>query len=116
AGPQLGSDRSRTVDEFEVLTARNRLPGNRDSRRLVIIGVVAAVLVLLLFSSLFTVDQGYRGVHLRLGAVVAIAQPGLGFKVPFVDRVVMVRTQTNSKIYERMETYSRDQQLAELRM
>ncbi len=104
------------MDEFEVLTARNRLQGSRGSRRLVFAGVVAAVLALLLLNTFFTVDQGYRGVHLRLGAVVAIAQPGLGFKVPFIDRVVMVRTQTNSKIYERMETYSRDQQLAELRM
>lgn len=104
------------MDEFEVLTTSNRFKASRNSRRLVIGGIIALVLAVLLFNSFFTVDQGYRGVHLRLGAVVGIAQPGLGFKVPFLDRVVMVRTQTNSKIYEQMETYSRDQQLAELRM
>lgn len=76
-----------------------------------LIGIVIAAA---LFNSFFTVDQGYRGVHLRFGSVIGIAEPGLGFKVPFIDRVVMIRTQTNSKVYENMETYSRDQQLAEL--
>ena len=104
------------MDEFEVLTTNTRFKANRNSRRLVIAGVVAVIAALLLFNAFFTVDQGYRGVHLRLGAVVGIAQPGLGVKIPFLDRVVMIRTQTNSKLYEQMETYSRDQQLAELRM
>ena len=83
---------------------------------LVVAAVIAVAAVIVLFNGFFTVDQGYRGVHLRLGAVVGIAQPGLGFKIPFLDRVVMIRTQTNSKVYDNMETYSRDQQLAELRM
>ncbi len=104
------------MDEFEVLTTRNRMQVSRSTGRLVFTGIVALIVALLLFNSFFTVDQGYRGVHLRLGAVVGIAQPGLGFKIPFLDRVVMMRTQTNSKVYDQMETYSRDQQLAELRM
>lgn len=82
-------------------------------------GAIAVVVVLILafvFQGIYTVDQGYRGVILRTGAVIGIAQPGLGFKLPFFDRVVQVRVQTNSKVYDRMETYSRDQQLAELRL
>lgn len=104
------------MDEFDILTSRTRLRSARSSGRLIAIVAVAVVAVIIAFNGFFTVDQGYRGVHLRLGAVVGIAQPGLGFKVPFIDRVVMLRTQTNSKVYDRMETYSRDQQLAELRM
>lgn len=104
------------MDEFDILTSRNRLRTARGSGRLIAIAVVAVIAVAVLFNGFFTVDQGFRGVHLRLGAVVGIAQPGLGFKVPFIDRVVMIRTQTNSKVYDQMETYSRDQQLAELRM
>ena len=104
------------MDEFEVLTSRNRGRVARASGGLVVAAVVAVAAVIVLFNGFFTVDQGYRGVHLRLGAVVGIAQPGLGFKIPFLDRVVMIRTQTNSKVYDNMETYSRDQQLAELRM
>jgi len=104
------------MDEFENLTTRGRSGFARLPRRLPAIAVLAVAAAVLLFNAFFTVDQGYRGVHLRLGAVVGIAQPGLGIKVPFLDRVVMIRVQTNSKIYERMETYSRDQQLAELKM
>lgn len=104
------------MDEFEVLTSRNRLRTSRGQRRLIVIGVLVVVAVIVAFNGFFTVDQGYRGVHLRLGAVVGIAEPGLGFKIPFIDRVVMLRTQTNSKVYDQMEAYSRDQQLAELRI
>ncbi len=89
--------------------------GQFFSRSLLVI-IVLGVLAILLFNSFFTVDQGYRGVVLRLGAVVRIAPPGLGFKMPLIDRVVRIRVQTNSKIYDRMETYSRDQQLAEMRV
>ena len=100
----------------EIPIFRGRAVAPRLPRRAPTIAVLVAVAAILLFNAFFTVDQGYRGVHLRLGAVVGIAQPGLGIKVPFIDRVVMVRVQTNSKIYDRMETYSRDQQLAELRV
>lgn len=89
--------------------------GQPFSRYLVAI-VALVILGVLAFGSFFTVDQGYRGVVLRLGAVVRIAEPGLGFKLPLVDRVVRIRVQTNSKIYDRMEAYSRDQQLAEMRV
>ncbi len=104
------------MDEFEVLTSRNRLRTSSGQRRLIVIGILVVLAVIVAFNGFFTVDQGYRGVHLRLGAVVGIAEPGLGFKIPFIDRVVMLRTQTNSKVYDQMEAYSRDQQLAELRI
>lgn len=77
-------------------------------------GVVAIVLVALIvvFGSIYTVDEGNRGVILRMGAVSGIAQPGLGFKIPLIDRVVPITVQTNSVVYRDMEAYSRDQQLA----
>lgn len=77
-------------------------------------GVVALVILALivLFGSVFTVDEGTRGVVLRLGAVQSIAQPGIGFKIPLIDRVVPISVQTHSALYEDMEAYSRDQQLA----
>ncbi|MFO7544492.1 MAG: prohibitin family protein [Trueperaceae bacterium] len=84
--------------------------------RIVTIAVLVVLAAAVVFGSFFTVDQGYRGVVLRFGAVARIAEPGLGMKVPLLDRVVLLRTQTNSKVYERMEAYSRDQQLAEMRM
>ena len=38
-------------------------------------------------SSWYTVDQTERGVLLRNGAIIGVAQPGLGFKVPLIDTV-----------------------------
>ncbi len=77
-------------------------------------GVVAlaVVAIVVVFGSIYTVDEGTRGVILRLGAVSGIAEPGVGFKVPLIDRIVPIIVQTDSAIYENMEAYSRDQQLA----
>lgn len=77
-------------------------------------GVVALAVVALIvvFGSIYTVDEGTRGVILRLGAVSGIAEPGVGFKMPLIDRVVPIVVQTTSAIYPNMEAYSRDQQLA----
>lgn len=103
-------------DDLDTLGLRRPLPGGGNTRRYLPLAIVVAVLALLAFNSFFTVDQGYRGVVLRLGAFTRIAPPGLGLKLPFIDRVVIISVQTNSKVYDQMEAYSRDQQLAELRM
>ena len=47
----------------------------------------ALVLVAIVTSSWYTVDQGERGVMLRNGAVIGEAEPGLGFKIPLIDTV-----------------------------
>lgn len=75
--------------------------------------VVAGLVALtILGGSWYTVDQGERGVLLRNGAITGTADAGLGFKLPIVDRVVKITTQTQSKIYNDVATYSRDQQPA----
>jgi regulator of protease activity HflC (stomatin/prohibitin superfamily) len=104
------------MDELDTLGTRGPILGGRNQNRLILLGIAAIVIAAIAFGSFFTVDQGYRGVVLRLGAFVRVADAGLGFKLPFIDRVVRIRVQTNSKVYDRMEAYSRDQQLAELRL
>jgi len=78
------------------------------------------VLILLAATSWYTVDQGYRGVILRNGASIGIAEPGLGFKVPVIDSVLNISVQENVRIYgggdRGFESYSRDQQPAKLRI
>lgn len=74
------------------------------------------ILVICVFASWYTVDQGERGVILRNGAVIGTADPGLHFKVPIIDRVVKLSVQSRVQVYERMEAYSRDQQPAEMRV
>lgn len=89
-------------------------------KRFGMIGIILALIGLLLlsivFGSWYTVDQGERGVKLRYGAVVGIAEPGLNFKVPFVDTVRHISVQNQAIVYERVESYSKDQQPATLRI
>lgn len=72
----------------------------------------AAILGTVAFGSWFTIDQGERGVILRNGAIKDVADPGLGFKLPIVDDVVRISTQSRSRMYENLAAYSRDQQPA----
>jgi len=57
---------------------------------MIVIGVFIAVAVLiLLFTSMFILDQTQQAVVLRFGKVVRVVKdPGLHFKQPFVDNVV----------------------------
>lgn len=90
-----------------------------DTKFFVFWGCFALVAILALFGLLgswFIVDQGDRGVVLRNGAFVRIAEPGLGFKLPLVDSVVKMSVRTEKRTFEKMTSYSRDIQLAELRL
>lgn len=81
-----------------------------------ILGLFALTII---FGSWYTVDQGYRGVILRNGAVTGVAQPGLGFKMPLIDTVLDISVQEQIRLYGQevgLSTYSRDQQPAELRV
>ena len=79
-------------------------------------GAVVAGLIGLtvLGGSWYTVDQGERGVILRNGAITGTADPGLGFKMPIIDKVVDIDVRTRANLYENVMAYSRDQQTAGL--
>jgi regulator of protease activity HflC (stomatin/prohibitin superfamily) len=83
---------------------------------LVLFGLIALVVLTVLSSSWYTVDQGERGVVLRNGAVIGEAEPGLGFKVPVFDTVEHISIQSQNSRYSDVKTYSRDQQPATLRV
>jgi regulator of protease activity HflC (stomatin/prohibitin superfamily) len=87
---------------------------NRGFAKFAAIAVVALIVFLIASGGFYTVDQGERGVILRYGAVVGTAEPGLGFKLPLIDKVVKITVQNRSQLYERVSTYSRDQQPAEI--
>lgn len=72
----------------------------------------AAVAVTVLGGATYTLDEGVRGVILRNGKVVGIAEPGLGIKVPLIDRVTPISVQNRSRIYKDLPAYSSDQQNA----
>lgn len=105
-----------------------------------IVGGIAVVIALFtMLGSFYTIDQGERGVILRNGAVVGIAEPGLHFKTPFLETVVDIATTQRTTYWtcvqvkdragnlqrssscsddERSEmlAYSRDQQPAAMRV
>ena len=83
-----------------------------------IIGAIAALIVIVIIAagSWYTVDQTERGVKLRYGAVIGTAQPGLGFKVPLIDSVEKVSVKTFTYAWDKMNSYSYDQQPADLKI
>ena len=77
---------------------------------------VVVVLAVLVPGSWYTIDQGERGVILRNGAIQGIAEPGLGFKIPIIDRVVRISVQDQAEIYDSVQAYSNDQQVGTMRV
>jgi regulator of protease activity HflC (stomatin/prohibitin superfamily) len=88
--------------------------GSRGWLKTIGVVAVAIVAVLTLFGSWYTVDQGERAVVLRLGATVGEDGPGLHFKLPWINTVHKITVQNQNRRYTKLETYSRDQQSAEL--
>lgn len=65
------------------------------NNKLMSIGIFALVILIVLLSSVFTVTQGHKAILMRLGNLeksadgkVKIFQPGLYFKIPFVESVI----------------------------
>jgi len=80
-----------------------------------IIGIVVVLLVLVtLMGSWYTVDETERGVLLRNGAIVKVVEPGLSFKIPFIETVKFISVQSNATTYQGLQAYSKDQQTATL--
>lgn len=83
-----------------------------------IVTTALAVLVgiTLIFGSWYTIDQTERGVLLRNGALAEIVQPGLHFKMPWIESVTKVDMQTHNFTFEKVNSYSADQQPADLKI
>lgn len=82
-----------------------------------IIGIIVGVFSLLLFfGSFYRMDQGERGVILRNGAIIGLAEPGLNFKWPIIDQVEKISVQSLNRSFDKVAAYSRDQQPAEVRL
>jgi membrane protease subunit HflK len=79
-------------DLIGELLAQSRTHG--AARRQIGIGIAAAVLATAAYTSVCTVQPEERAVIKRFGAVFAIADPGLHFKLPFgIDHVQLVATE-----------------------
>jgi regulator of protease activity HflC (stomatin/prohibitin superfamily) len=77
---------------------------------------VGLVVLSIILGSWYTVGQTERAVLLRNGAVVGTAQPGLGFKIPMIDSVEKISVKTATYTWDKMNSYSYDQQPADLKI
>jgi regulator of protease activity HflC (stomatin/prohibitin superfamily) len=89
----------------------------------VVAGFTVIVLLLIVYSTYFTIDQGERGVILHNGAIAGEAEPGLHFKLPIITTIAKISVQIQKEAFEktaegdtRMQAYSRDQQPATIAM
>lgn len=83
----------------------------------VAIGIIAFLFVCtIFFGSWYTIDQTERGVLLLNGAFVEVVQPGLHFKLPWLESVSKIDMQTHKFEYDKVNSYSADQQPADLKV
>lgn len=95
----------------------NNLPTPpKISNKAVAIGASVVLGIFALASSWYTIDETERGVLLRNGALVGVIEPGLSFKVPFIESVKLISIQSQVTLYDRLQAYSKDQQAATLRV
>lgn len=73
---------------------------NVIKKRITLISVVV-ILVIGITMSVATVDTGSRGIVLRFGEAVRVLEPGLSFKIPFMETVTMmeVREQYQEDVF-----------------
>lgn len=80
-----------------------------------VVVVLFVVVMLIAFDAFFQVDQGERGVVLRNGKIVNVAEPGLGFKTPILDSVRFISVRDHN-VTMPLEAYSFDQQPANMKV
>jgi regulator of protease activity HflC (stomatin/prohibitin superfamily) len=90
--------------------------GARNLGYAIISGLFGLLILTVILGSWYTIDQTQRGVLLRNGAFVEVVQPGLHFKWPWIDSVSKIDMQTHTFTWSKMESYSADQQPANLKV
>jgi regulator of protease activity HflC (stomatin/prohibitin superfamily) len=108
---KTGSEFHTATKLYENYVRKSRMNAIFGTSVAVVAGLIALTV---LGGSWYTVDEGYRGVQLRNGAVVGTSEPGLGFKMPIIDSVVDISVQSQARTYEAVQAYSKDQQTAVL--
>jgi len=88
-----------------------------------IYAVSALALLAVVSGCFYTIDEGERGVVLRFSSFQKVAEPGLGVKIPFIERVQRVSIREHVVRYGSeqdpktdLQSYSFDQQPAGIRV
>lgn len=74
---------------------------NESMYKLIKYSVIGLFVVVLIFSTFGTISAGERGVKTRNGAVVGTIDPGLYFKLPFIESVETMEVKTRTVNYDK---------------
>ncbi|CNF26663.1 prohibitin family protein [Yersinia similis] len=78
------------------------------------LAILTLIAVICLLGSWYTINESDRGIITKWGKVVAVAEPGLGFKIPIITEVETISISNRSIKYDRLKAYSKDQQPAQM--
>ncbi len=81
---------------------------------LIVLGILVLFLLIIIATGLFTVQQQTRAVVERLGRFKEVAEPGLNFKVPIVDRVAGRVTHRVRELEINVESKTKDDVFVDL--
>ena len=105
------------------LSRKSAMTVSFKNQKPVIAGTLGFIfLFITIFCSVYTVDEGEKAVVLRFGEIFRTADPGLHFKVPFIDSVKRYSTRVQKTTFGTQEpenaagvlsAYSYDQQIIE---
>lgn len=98
--------KSDDVDETRAKYFKGKLPK---------ISLLAVAGLFVIGCCAYTVEQGDRAVVLRFGHLYNVTEPGLNFKLPFVDSVRDVSVRTR-KMNGKLPVYSKDVQAADIEL
>lgn len=82
----------------------------------VAMGLVGIIGLSAVLGCFYSIDDKERGILLRNGAFVSIEEPGLHWKIPFIDEVKTISLEINLAQWKGVQAYSADQQVAAMLM
>ena len=94
------SQNNKSQDDFANISQKiqefNCWLNQKDGRRslLTIIIIAISIIILMAYTSYYTIEPGHRGVILRLGKYSGMVMPGLHFKIPLgIEKILKVYTE-----------------------
>ena len=97
-----------------IVDVGNRMSG-RGILKLTCFACVLCFLASALLGCFYSVESGERGILLRFGDVVGIEEPGLHFKLPFVEQVKFLSVRSHN-VSVKTSIYSSDTQAADVKL
>ncbi len=79
--------------------------------KLVALGVMALLAVGFVAANLYVTDEGERVIVIKLGEVDRIQDPGLNFKIPFIEDKHTLSVRVKGAVFSNLDAYTKDNQI-----